>query len=259
MSFINSHNAKIYFIHHGSGEPNIFLHGLSDSSQFFSILNKDLNGFNVIEPDLRGHGESNHDVEISMELLTEDLRNLLDELEVKKANILGFSLGSLIAQNFALEFPERVKSLIICSGYSKCNHELSETFKNLEELTEKGGISSFFDEMIKLVYTKDYLLKHGELYKFREATVQMNSKASILKCLRICRNFNVESELSEIKVPSLIMYGSKDLLVPPENSQVIHGGIKNSELLSFPMGHNFFLPENIRKIAMEIQRFLLKI
>lgn len=259
MSFININNTQIHYSTQGSGIPTLFLHGLSDSSQFFKPLTDNLTDIKAIQPDLRGHGKSTKDIDISMKLLTEDITHLLEELEVKQVNILGFSMGSLVAQNLALEFPELVRSLIICSGYSKCNHELSETFRNLDELTEKGGIPAFFDEMIKLVYTKDYLLKHGELYKFREAAVQMNSKAAILKCLRICRNFDVESELSDIKVPSLIMYGSEDLLVPPENSQKIHGGIKNSELLSFPMGHNFFLPENIRKIAMEIQRFLLRI
>jgi len=259
MSFINSHNAQIYYNTPGKGYPTIFLHGLSDSSLFFTPLNKELTGIKAIQPDLRGHGESDKDVVISMELLMEDILHLLDKLDVKQANILGFSMGSLIAQNLALEYPERVKSLILCSGFSSCNHELSQTFRKLEELTYKGGIPAFFDEMVKLVYTEDYLLSHDEIYKFREAAVEMNSRAAILKCLDICRNFDVETELAEIDVPSLIMYGSEDLLVAPEHSQKMHGSMKNSELLSFPTGHNFFLPENIKKIAMEIQKFLLRI
>ncbi|UTB31853.1 MAG: alpha/beta hydrolase [Methanobacterium sp. ERen5] len=257
MSFIKSHNAQIYYNIHGKGDPTIFLHGLSDSSQFFTPLNNNITGIKAIQPDLRGHGESDHYADISMELLTEDLRNLLYELDIKRANILGFSLGSLIAQNFALEFPEHVRSLIICSGYSKCDPELSKTFKKLEELTSHGGVPAFFDEMIKLVYTKDYLLKHQEIYGFKDMAVQLNSKAAVLKSLNICRNFDVESKLSEINIPSLIMYGLEDLLVPPENSQKMHGKLTNSQILSFPTGHNFFLQENIKKIAMEIQRFLI--
>jgi pimeloyl-ACP methyl ester carboxylesterase len=218
-----------------------------------------LTDIKVIQPDFRGHGESSKDADISMKLLTEDIIHILDQIDVKKVNILGFSMGSLIAQNLALEFPERVKSLIICSGYSSCNHELFQTFRKLEELTGKGGIPVFFDEMIKLVYTKEYLLEHGEIYKFREAAIEMNSQTAILKCLDICRNFDVESELPEIRVPTFIMCGSEDLLVPPENSKNMQDGIKNSELLSFPTGHNFFLQENIEKLAMEIQRFLLRI
>jgi 3-oxoadipate enol-lactonase len=257
MSFINSHNAQIYYNTHGKGDPTIFLHGLSDSSQFFTQLNKDITGIKAIQPDLRGHGESDHDVEISMELLTEDLRNLLNELDIKGVNIVGFSLGSLIAQDFALEFPENVKSLIICSGFSKCSPELSETFKKLEKLTNHGGIPAFFDEMIKLVYTKDYLLKHPEIYEFKDIAVQMNAKTAVLKSLEVCRNFNVESKLSEINVPTFIMYGSEDILVPPEHSQKMYGKITDSRILSFPSGHNFFLQENIKKIGMEIQRFII--
>lgn len=257
MSFINSHNAQIYYKTNGEGDPTIFLHGLSDSSQFFAPLNNNITGIKSIQPDLRGHGESDHDADISMELLTEDLRNLLNELHIKRANILGFSLGSLIAQNFALEFPENVKSLVICSGYSKCSYELSQTFKKLEELTSQGGVPAFFDEMIKLVYTKDYLLKHREIYGFKDIAAQTNFKSAVLKSLSLCRNFDVESRLSEINVPVLIMYGSEDILVPPENSQKMHRKLTDSKLLSFPTGHNFFLQENIKKIAMEIQKFLI--
>jgi pimeloyl-ACP methyl ester carboxylesterase len=257
MSFINSHNAQIYYNAHGKGDPTIFLHGLSDSSQFFTPLNKDITGIKSIQPDLRGHGESDHDVDISMELLTEDLSNLLNELDIKMVNILGFSLGSLVAQNFALEFPEHVKSLIICSGYSKCSPKLSETFKKLEELTRHGEIPTFFDEMIKLVYTQDYLLKHPEIYEFKDIAVRTNSKNAVLKSLEVCRNFDVESKLSEIDVPTFIMYGSEDILVSPEHSQDMHGKITNSRIFSFPTGHNFFLQENIKKIVMEIQRFFI--
>lgn len=259
MSFINIHSAQIYYTLHGSGEPTIFLHGLSDSSIFFTPLTHNLKGFYAIQPDLRGHGKSFRNTEISMELLTEDVRNLLDALEVRKANIMGFSMGSLIAQNFSLEFPEMVKSLIICSGYSKCNYELSERFRKLEELTSQGGIPAFFDEMIKLVYTKDYLTKHPEIFQYKEAAVQMNSRTVIKKCLQICRNFDVESKLSGMNVPSLIMYGSEDNLIPPEHFHDLHDILPDSEILSFPTGHNFFLPENIKKIAVEIERFLFRV
>ena len=259
MSFININNTQIHYSTVGSGDPLILLHGISDSSQFFTPLTSKLTGIQVIQPDLRGHGESTKDADISVKLLTEDIIHILDKSDIEKVNILGFSMGSLIAQNLALEFPKRVKSLTICSGYSSCNNELSETFRKLEEITAKGGIPAFFDEMIELVYTKEYLLKHPEMYQFREAAVQMNSQAAILKCLDICRNFDKESELPEIRVPALIMYGSEDILVPPEHSKKMHCLMKNSELLSFPTGHNFFLPENIRKIAMEIQKFLFRI
>ena len=259
MSFININNTQIHYSTAGTGDPIILLHGISDSSQFFTSLNSKLKDMQVIQPDLRGHGESTKDADISMKFLTEDIIHILDRLDIEKVNILGFSMGSLIAQNLALEFPKRVKSLIICSGYSSCNNELSETFRKLEELTAKGGIPSFFDEMIMLVYTKEYLLKHPELYNFREAAVQMNSESAILKCLGICRNFDKESELPEIGVPALILYGSEDTLVPPEHSMKMHHLMKNSEVLSFPTGHNFFLPENIRKIAMEIQKFLFRL
>ncbi|MTK64118.1 MAG: alpha/beta hydrolase [Methanobacterium sp.] len=257
MSFVNSHDAQIYYSCHGNGEPTVFLHGISDSSQFFSPLKNNITGINAIQPDLRGHGQSDHDTDITMELLTEDLRNLLNELDIERANILGFSLGSLVAQNFALKFPEHVNSLIICSGYSKCSTKLSETFKKLEELTKQAGIPAFFDEMIKLVYTPDYLLKHGEIHEFKDIVVQMNSKTAVLKSLELCRKFDVETRLSEINVPSLIMYGSEDLFVDPEHSQKMYVNLNKSQISSFQGGHNFFLPENIKKIAMEIQRFLI--
>ena len=256
--FYNINNIKVHYKKRGSGDAFILLHGISDSSNFWKPLTTNfLRIFNTTTPDLRGYGESSTDVQLSIELLTEDLNLLLEKLDIKMAHILGFSMGSLVAQNLCLEFPEKVKSLIICSGYCRSTEEISKQFKDLEKTTSNGGVSAFFDEMIRLVYTPEYLSNHQEYYKFKEQAVEMNSKEIIIQSLRSCRNFDVKNRVNEIDVPTLILCGSEDGLVSSENSLILNHNISNSRLHTFPnTGHNIFLPSNMSKIASEIENFI---
>ncbi len=258
MSFININNLNVHYKKSGSGDAFILLHGISDSSNFWKPLTTNfLRNFETTAPDLRGHGESSREVQLSIELLTEDLNLLIEKLDIKMAHILGFSMGSLIAQNLCLEFSEKVKSLIICSGYCRSTEVISKKFKCLEKLTSKGGVSAFFDEMIQLVYTPEHLLKHPEYYKFKEQAVEMNSKEIIIQSLRSCRNFDVKNKISEIDVPTLILCGSEDGLISSKNSQILNHNISDSRLCMFPnTGHNIFLPSNLSKIVFEIENFI---
>ena len=86
---------NLNYVVEGKGEPLIFLHGLSDDLKFWEVLTSTLNEkYQVIRMDLRGHGESElGDDEISIATYADDLKNLLDDLQIDAGNLVGFSLG----------------------------------------------------------------------------------------------------------------------------------------------------------------------
>jgi pimeloyl-ACP methyl ester carboxylesterase len=258
MPFMNSNNIKIYYRNEGLGCPIIFIHGLSDSSDFWNpLIDHYSKEYNTIAQDLRGYGRSSDIGNISIRLLTEDLNNLFEELEIKIANIVGFSLGALLAQNFYLEYPEKVRSLTLCSSFGYATAKTAETFRNLEKLTIDGGISLFFDEMIKLVYTSKFLLAHNEYYDFKQSVIELNSPEIIIQSLRICEKYNIKFRLSEIDVPTLIICGSEDSLIQPMNSIDLNQNIPDSRLIQLAdVGHNIFIPEKIPEIIKELDKFL---
>ena len=86
---------NLNYVVEGKGEPLIFLHWLSDDLKFWEVLTSTLNEkYQVIRIDLRGHGESElGDDEISIATYADDLKNLLDDLQIDAGNLVGFSLG----------------------------------------------------------------------------------------------------------------------------------------------------------------------
>ncbi len=94
----------------GDGESLVFIHGLSDNLLYWEALATALRReFKVVRFDLRGHGKSPlGDEEITIDTYANDLKSLLDELDITKTNLIGFSLGGAVAMDFALKFPDCV-------------------------------------------------------------------------------------------------------------------------------------------------------
>ena len=258
MPILIFNNLKIHYLDEGAGVPLILLHGLSDSSDFWKPLINELSKeYRVIAPDLRGHGSSSKNVSISLELFTQDLYNLFDNLKLKNAHIFGFSLGALIAENFSLKYSQYVNSMVLFSSFSQCKPQLTKIFQKLRKITLDEGIAGFFDEMIELVYTPEFISDHDEVYKYKKTAIEMNSADVIVQSLNVCIDFNIKNRVSEIKARTLIFSGSEDILTPPIYSEELLQDIFHSQLHSLcNVGHNVMVPENFREIIGEINKFL---
>jgi pimeloyl-ACP methyl ester carboxylesterase len=258
MPILIFNNLKIHYLDEGTGVPLILLHGLSDSSDFWKPLINELSKkYRVIVPDLRGHGSSSKNVSISMELFTQDLYNLFDNLKLKNAHIFGFSLGALIAENFSLNYSQYVNSMVLISSFSQCKPQLTKIFQKLKKITKEEGIAGFFDEMVELVYTPEFILDHEDLYKYKKTAVEMNSADVIVQSLNVCIDFNIKKRVSEIKARTLIFSGSEDRLTPPIYSEELWHDIFHSQLYNLcNVGHNVMVTENFDEIMREINKFL---
>jgi 3-oxoadipate enol-lactonase len=258
MTYIKLNNINVYYKKEGIGIPLIFLHGLSDSSDFWTpLINHFSDEYQILIPDLRGHGSSSKDVDINIKLLTQDLNEFVDALGIQRFHLIGFSLGALIALNYSLEFSDKIKSITLCSGYCKATTEVNANFKYVERLTERGGMGAFFDEMIKRIYTLEFLSRHVEYFNYRKTAIEMNSKQAIIQSLKVCEKFDVKNRLAEIEFPSLILCGTDDYLISSDCSVDLNDNIKDSTLIQFNgVGHNIFLPEQLSKIISEIKSFI---
>lgn len=105
---------KLFYRESGQGNPLVILHGLYGSSDNWVSIVKELEKhFRVINVDQRNHGQSPHSPEHSYTLMSYDLLELFDELQLDKASIIGHSMGGKVAMQFALVHPERIGSLIV--------------------------------------------------------------------------------------------------------------------------------------------------
>lgn len=106
--------AQLHYKRYGAGEPLIILHGLFGCWDNWHPVAKDLSRrFCVCVPDLRNHGRSFHSERFDYDVMADDIRRLMDDLGVRRASLLGHSMGGKVALRFAALFPERLERLIV--------------------------------------------------------------------------------------------------------------------------------------------------
>ncbi|WP_415902870.1 alpha/beta fold hydrolase [Neptuniibacter sp. QD29_5] len=105
---------KLNYQIHGEGEPLIILHGLFGTLENWGAQIKVLSEhFQVIAADMRNHGRSPHSAEIDYELMASDIAELMQDLKLNKAHIIGHSMGGKAAMQFAITHPELIAKLVI--------------------------------------------------------------------------------------------------------------------------------------------------
>ncbi len=147
----------------GSGEALVFIHGLSDSLLYWEFLAANLkDDYQIIRMDLRGHGESElGNDEITIDAYVGDLKNLLDELKITHANLIGFSLGGAIAIDFTIKYHDIVDSLVLMSSFYKVDQysiDILNQFRNALD----NSFEDFYDLILPMVLCPDVIEENKE-------------------------------------------------------------------------------------------------
>ena len=245
----------------GKGKTLVFIHGLSDNLLYWEYLSTNLkDSYQILRIDLRGHGESElGSDEITMGLFVDDLKNLLDNLNIEKANLIGFSLGGAIALDFTIKYPQRVSSLVLMSTFYKSDEYLNNVLNQFKSALN-NSFEEFYDLILPMVLCPDVINDNfEELELLKKLASKTANTQAYIKAADACSNFNVENDLVQISVPTLILAGKYDeisLLASQENLQ---RKIKNSKLIVFDdVKHNLLIGENNEKILDILKNFYKK-
>lgn len=245
----------------GTGEPILFIHGLSDSLLYWEILAADLkDDYQIIRVDLRGHGESElGGDEITIDLYADDLINLLDELNVGKVNLVGFSLGGAVALEFTLRYPQKVTSLVLMSSFAKTDSNLTEIFNQFKNALN-NGFEEFYDFILPKVLCPNVIEENKtELELFKEISSQNANVDAFIKAADACMTFDVEDKLSQISVPTLVLAGKYDELTSADIQKSMHEKIDDSEFVVFDdTKHNLLVAKNNSEILKILKNFYKK-
>jgi pimeloyl-ACP methyl ester carboxylesterase len=169
-----------------------------------------------------------------MELFASDVAALLDSLSVTQAHVLGISMGGMVAQQLALDRPQRVKSLVLVNTFS---HLDISGVTALVALIRRALILQFFSMQRMGQFVARQLFPKPEQEALREITIErwaQNEKAAYQAASRAVLRFNVTERLGEIYCPTLIVAGENDRTVAPPHRKVLHRGIAGSELVIVP-------------------------
>ncbi len=251
---------RLYYEVHGQGEPLLLIAGIGYGTWLWGKQIPELSKyFSVIAFDNRGVGRSDKpDSEYTVPLLASDAYELLRALGVKRASVLGVSLGGFIAQQLALDHPEIIHKLVLCST----------SFGGPNMILPKGEVLQFmafgagketFQKGLELVFPPEFLKKNPQEIAQLTAPMRRNPQPryAYLRQFMAPLNFTSEPRLHELTMPVLVLAGEADQVVPVENSRLLAQKLPNAHLVTFPgAGHLFFVerPEETNRIILDFLR-----
>ena len=257
MPTIRLRDIEVHYREEGTGFPLVLIHGLNgDSTGWAAVMPEFARHYRTIAPDVRGHGASGKpEMPYSIKQFSQDLLEFLQELKIQQAHLLGLSMGGAIAQQFALEHPERVKCLILVSTFSYIDPPLYGAFNRLRQSLSEGGYPAFFDEVVKLAFTSEFVSANAaSIAELKERRIKINSPIAIGHATDACMAFNLKGKISQISHPTLIISGREDLFTPIHLSEQIHRSIRGSEWkIMEEVGHNLYIekPSGMAQIVLE--------
>ena len=261
MPKININDCNIYYEIHGQGDPLVLIMGLRRNAEWwYCQLPVLAQHFQVIVFDNRGAGRSDKPVmEYSIRLFAEDTARLMDELGIKSARLLGYSMGGYIAQELALNYPDKIEKLILASTGCGGDRAVLMSPERLEKFQANAGLNP--EEIIRkdmdIYFSKEFVEQHPEkVEEFIEISLRHHQPAdAFFRQFDACLRHDTVNRLSRLSVPTLILTGDRDPLVPPENSYVLKELIPHAELLVFPGGHHCAMIENADQFNLTVIEF----
>lgn len=227
----------------GTGFPLVLINGFASPMDTWNppVLAELSRHFRVIVFDNRGTGYSTASAEpFSIPLFAKDTLALMDMLGIARAHVLGLSMGASIAQELVLAHPGRVERLVLiagtCGGGKEMVRMRPETWA---ALTDKSGtVDELVKRMFSVLFTKEWLAAHDPLKycpEVHETTSEENAARQAEAFFSWPGSYN---RLPEIRCPTLVITGTEDIVIPPENSRILSGRIPGARLAEFPgAGH----------------------
>ncbi len=234
MPILDIDGCRLNYESDGEGPNIVFINGLTmDTNGWVLQVPYFSKKYRVLRYDCRGQGKSDKpDMVYTPDIQMEDLKNILDELEVERAHIIGLSYGGMIAQHFAVNYPKRVGALVLVDTCSYIGPLLELTIKLWIKATEVGGNELRYDAMIPFLFSENFIENNLEkILSLREASVKNNPSQAVINLAKGCLAHNIHDKISNIVSPTLIVVGEEDILIPLKYSRLLHERIKDSELL----------------------------
>ncbi len=238
MPDVTANGIKIHYEERGQGDPLILIMGLgADGSLWEDHVKAYEKHFRCILMDNRGAGQSDKpDGPYTTEMMANDVAGLMDALNIEKAHINGISMGGAIGQMLALNHPEKVRSLVLVSTWAKCDKYAQIVFDHFRDVRPKVEMRDFLKLIQLWIFAADHYEKHyddlaeGQEEGQANAADMMPDHSFSAQC-DACIGHDTTARLSEIKVPTLITIGDKDIFTPFNFSQYLHDNITGSEML----------------------------
>lgn len=243
MAVANVNGIELNYRLEGDGEETIVLiNGLADDLESWVLQMDDFlaAGYRVLRFDNRGIGASSKPAgPYSSEMLADDAKALVDSLGVTDFHLMGVSMGGMIAQEYALRYPGDLRSATFGCTYAAPGPFCSRMFAMWADMAPVLGVPFVMRDVTLWAFTVPFFEnRRGELAEFETAMRYMDQPVhAYLAQLAVITDHDTTSRLGQIAVPTLVLAGEEDILIPVSLSRRIHDAIPGSQWATTKGGH----------------------
>ena len=237
--------------------PIVFIHGVGLTYEIWQPQLDFFKNYSNLAYDILGHGKSSLKKQnISFDDFSDQLINLIDELNFQKIHLVGFSIGSLIARNFATKFNDRLQSLVLLGSIYKRTEQqqkiVNERFSQAKKELKLSKLA------LKRWFTDKYLENNPDTYDKISSILSSNNMANFIKVYELFVNHKNDEDFEKITVNTLITTGENDIGSTIEMSQELKKIIKNSQLKIIKNGKHLCGIECADDVNLTIKKFIDK-
>ncbi len=245
MPFCRSHDLDIYYEVHGNGPPLLLVSGLGGGTwSWYAQVPFFQDFYRTITFDNRGVGRSGAPAgPYRMEQLARDALGLLDHLDLGAALVMGVSMGGMIAQEMAFLAPGRLKALVLGCTHCGRPQRVPPAPEVIEVIAANQGLSpaEIVDKDLPYLFSAGFLEEHPEevaAYRRSQLSAPPQPLEAFRAQLEAIYAFQACEGLDRLAAPVLVVTGTADVVVLPENSGLLAGLLPRAELVELPgAGH----------------------
>lgn len=225
-----------------ASETIVLINGLADDLESWDFQVPALieAGFRVLRFDNRGIGASSKpEGDYTSALLAADAKALIDSLDLNSFHLMGVSMGGMISEEYALAYGSDLKSLTLSCTYGRPDAFCLKMFRFWEDLAKAQGVPFVMRDVMLWAFTGPYFEANPEdAAAFSEAMESLDMPlAAYLSQLNVIQKHDALDRLGTLTMPTLVLAGEEDILIPVRLSRLIHEAIPGSSWATVPGGH----------------------
>ena len=197
-------------------------------------------GFQCLRIDFPGHGGSSIGSKgTSVSEMVQDVLAVLDQLSIKRAHVVGLSMGGIVAQGLALEHGDRVISLFVSDSIPAAVPTAAPAWQaRIEAVSKAGSLAGLADVMITKWIGEDFRVDDPTGWTMLHSTLAATSPQGFIALAMAIQDFDFTAELPALKIPSMVVYGANDEATPPAANQRLASLIPDARIATVAAGRH---------------------
>ncbi|WP_340114062.1 alpha/beta fold hydrolase [Maribellus mangrovi] len=255
---------KLYYELAGAGECIVFIHGnIGDCRHWDNQIDFFAKKYQVLRYDVRGYGQSAMPVKGEKYSDHGDLRALLDYLDIEKVHIVGFSMGSSIAVNFALEYPKMTSSLVPVgpwvNGYdSPAASDFLREFRSISSIVNEKGVKVAAEEHVEFEYVNSHIMSR----KVKKRIIDIAYDYTFWHFINR-ESIRIEPDavnlIENIEMPALIFTSEYDIQVCREVADLLKEKILHSTKVDIKDATHFMFMDKPKEFNNALSEFIVNL